>query len=572
MKLILKYIFKYKKLLLLNIFSFILIIIGELSIPYIVGRYIVKHQNNQPPFQTIFLYLCMLVCMIICGNLIVNFCISKISSLIFKDLSTDLFKKIQTFSFLEIQKLGVSAIVSRSTYNIYQIINFVTTFYKTFIVTPIVLVSCFVIIFKIKATLSYGILFIIPCFIIILILIIKKNYLLSVQQHTKLEEMNYKIRSGITGTKIIRTLNQETNEENKFEKINSNFRDLAIKLFTSILSIEPFFYLLLNLSIIITNFIASDIIFYKQINVGDLYICIVYNIHILSSILNFLLLFMMFPKTLIALQKIQYLFNIEPSIKNSLTNPEKLETIKKIEFKNVFYQYPNANKLTLKNINFQAKESEIISFVGKTGSGKTTLLNLIPRLIDPIKGTIEINGIDIKKYDVKTMRNKIGFVSQKNILFKGTIYSNLLFSKETADSEEMLEKAKIAQSYEFIQNKSNKLKDQVSELGSNLSGGQKQRLSLTRVLLKQPDVYIFDDSFSALDYETELAIRKKFFEIKEKAIVIIVAQRLTSVLNADKIIVLDEGQIVSMGKHKELINTCPFYQKIAISQKIKEAV
>lgn len=572
MKLILKYIFKYKKLLLLNISSFILIIIGELSIPYIVGRYVVKNQNNQTPFQTIFLCLCMLVCMIICGNLIVNFCISKISSLIFKDLSTDLFKKIQTFSFLEIQKLGVSAIVSRSTYNIYQIINFITTFYKTFIVTPIVLISCFVIIFKIKAALSYGILFIIPCFIIILILIIKKNYLLSVQQHTKLEEINYKIRSGITGTKIIRTLNQEKNEENKFEKINSNFRDLIIKLFTSILSIEPFFYLLLNLSIIITNFIASDIIFDKQINVGDLYICIVYNVHILSSILNFLLLFMMFPKTLIALQKIQYLFNIKPSINDSLANPEKLETIKKIEFKNVFYQYPNTNKLTLKNINFQAKESEIIAFVGKTGSGKTTLLNLIPRLLDPIKGNIEINGIDVKKYDVKMIRNKIGFVSQKNILFKGTIYSNLLFSKETADSEEMLEKAKIAQSYEFIQNKSDKLKDQVSELGSNLSGGQKQRLSLTRVLLKQPDVYIFDDSFSALDYETELAIRKKFFEVKGKAIVIIVAQRLTSILNADKIIVLDEGQIVSMGKHKELINTCPSYQKIAISQKIKEAV
>lgn len=572
MKLILKYIFKYKKLLLLNISSFILIIIGELSIPYIVGRYVVKNQNNQTPFQTIFLCLCMLVCMIICGNLIVNFCISKISSLIFKDLSTDLFKKIQTFSFLEIQKLGVSAIVSRSTYNIYQIINFITTFYKTFIVTPIVLISCFVIIFKIKAALSYGILFIIPCFIIILILIIKKNYLLSVQQHTKLEEINYKIRSGITGTKIIRTLNQEKNEENKFEKINSNFRDLIIKLFTSILSIEPFFYLLLNLSIIITNFIASDIIFDKQINVGDLYICIVYNVHILSSILNFLLLFMMFPKTLIALQKIQYLFDIKPSINDSLANPEKLETIKKIEFKNVFYQYPNTNKLTLKNINFQAKESEIIAFVGKTGSGKTTLLNLIPRLLDPIKGNIEINGIDVKKYDVKMIRNKIGFVSQKNILFKGTIYSNLLFSKETADSEEMLEKAKIAQSYEFIQNKSDKLKDQVSELGSNLSGGQKQRLSLTRVLLKQPDVYIFDDSFSALDYETELAIRKKFFEVKGKAIVIIVAQRLTSILNADKIIVLDEGQIVSMGKHKELINTCPSYQKIAISQKIKEAV
>ncbi|WP_323847781.1 MAG: ABC transporter ATP-binding protein [Phytoplasma sp.] len=555
----------------MNIFSFLLIICGELSIPYLVGTKIVKHTDDAK-FITIFLLLCLMVFFIICGNLIVNFCISKVASLIFKDLSTDLFKKIQTFSFIEMQQLGVSAIVSRITYNVYQIINFVITFYKTFIVTPIVVVSCFIIINNINPTLGYGIIFIVPCFVILLVLIIKKNYLLSIQQHTKLEEMNYKIRASITGVKIIRSLNQEKNEEKNFEKTNSHFKNLAIKLFTSVLSIEPFFYLLLNISILITLKIGSVIIFKNKTQMGDLYICIIYNVLILNAILNFLLLFMMFPKTLIALEKIQYLFNIKPSVTNYLIQPEKLQTINTLEFKNVYYQYPNNNHLVLENINLQLNKSEVVAFVGKTGSGKTTLMNLIPRLIDPIKGVIEINGIDIKNYEVHNLRSKIGFVSQQNILFKGTIYSNLLFGKENADADEMLEKAKIAQSYQFIQNKNAKLEEPVSELGLNLSGGQKQRLSITRVLLKQPDVYIFDDSFSALDYETDLAIRKVFFEKNKTAIVLIVAQRLNSILNADKIVVLDEGKIVSIGKHKELIITCPVYQNIASSQKIKEVL
>ncbi|MDV3173915.1 MAG: ABC transporter ATP-binding protein, partial [Candidatus Phytoplasma stylosanthis] len=238
----------------------------------------------------------------------------------------------------------------------------------------------------------------------------------------------------------------------------------------------------------------------------------------------------------------------------------------------VSFRYYNSVASVLKNISFKINESEIIAFVGKTGSGKTTLIDLIPRLIDPVEGKIEINGMDIKNYDLKSLRDKIGFVSQKNILFKGTILSNLLFGKKDAQEDEILNQLKISQSYEFIQNKEKKLKEPVSELGSNLSGGQKQRLSITRTFLKQPDVYVFDDSFSALDYETDLAIRKSFFEDKKKAIVIIVAQRLTSILQADQIIVLDKGEIVNIGKHKELIKKCSVYRSIAISQNIEEVI
>ncbi|WP_341266456.1 ABC transporter ATP-binding protein [Candidatus Phytoplasma fraxini] len=566
-----KYIFKYKTLLLLNIFAFLLIVCGEIYIPYLVGMKIIK-STGEKEFRNVFLILYLMVFLIICGNLIVNFCISKVASLVFQDLSTDLFKKIQTFSFIEMQQLGISALVSRSTYNVYQIMNFIITFYKTFIVAPITVIICFIIINNINPVLGYSIICSIPCFVIILLLIIRKNYFLSIQQFTQLEEMNYKIRSSITGVKIIRSLNQEKNEEKKFDKINSHFTNLIIKLFTSIISIKPIFYLLLNMSILITIKIGSCIIYDGTSVIGELYICMTYNILILSAILNFLLLFMMLPKVLIALKKIQYLFNVKPSIQNNLPQFHKLETINKLEFKNVYYRYPNTNKSVLENINLELNKSEVIAFVGKTGSGKTTLINLIPRLLDPIKGVVEINGIDIRNYDVQNLRSKIGFVSQKNILFKGTIFSNLLFGKENATSEEMLEKAKIAQSYEFIQNKTAKIHEPISELGSNLSGGQKQRLSITRVLLKQPDVYIFDDSFSALDYETDLAIRKVFFDQNKEVIILIVAQRLNSILNADKIVVLDEGKIVSVGKHEELMLKCSVYQNIASSQKIKEVL
>ncbi|XVJ45005.1 ABC transporter ATP-binding protein [Candidatus Phytoplasma australasiaticum] len=227
-----------------------------------------------------------------------------------------------------------------------------------------------------------------------------------------------------------------------------------------------------------------------------------------------------------------------------------------MEFKNVDFRYDQNDKLILSDINFKVHSSELIALVGSTGSGKSTLINLIPRLIDPTKGCLLINGVDIKLYNLTSLRDKIGVVSQKNFLFKGTILSNLAFGKSNADSEEILEFAKIAQSYDFINKTKGKLQEPVSELGSNFSGGQKQRLAITKVLLKKPDIYIFDDSFSALDYQTDLTIRQNLSYLRKDSIIIIVAQRLSSILNADKIIVLDDGKIIDIGKHEELMHRC----------------
>ncbi|MDV3196077.1 MAG: ABC transporter transmembrane domain-containing protein, partial [Candidatus Phytoplasma stylosanthis] len=298
----------------INIFSFLLILCGELTIPWIIGRHIIQQGGNNSEYFRIILFFILMIFIIVIGYLLMNYSVFKISSLLFQDLSNDLFKKINTFSVSEIQNLGVSAIVNRITYNIYQITNFIVSFYKTAFFTPIVIVSCFFIIQKFSIALTYGILFVTPCFIFILILIIKKNFFLSLSQYAQLEKLNYKIRSDLTGTKVIRSLNKENKEQKNFHNINSRFKDLIIKLFVSIIFIEPLFYLLLNGSIILTIFIASGFIRDGQFSIGDLYITITYNFKILSSILSFLLLFMMLPKTLIAVKKIEFLFNIEPSI------------------------------------------------------------------------------------------------------------------------------------------------------------------------------------------------------------------------------------------------------------------
>ncbi|MDO8168066.1 ABC transporter ATP-binding protein [Candidatus Phytoplasma melaleucae] len=575
MKLVFQYIFQYKKMILLNILSVLLIACGEIGIPSLIGKYIIDNPPTSQNFIIIVMSLIILVICAICGNLIINFCSAKTSSLIFEDLSNDLFHKIQTFSIIEMKKIGVPALINRSIFDINQIVNFVSALYRAAIVAPIMLTISLIFICKTYISFTYSICAVIPCLVIVLIFIIKKNYVLSQQKQKILEEINSKIRENLTGIKIIKTLNTSSYEETKFATINSNYTTLIIKLFNSMLSIEPFFYLLLNISIIITTGLGAYVL--KKGNgydlqLGGLYNCINLQYHILFSILNFLLLFMVFPKTLVASRKIESLLKIEPIIKNNPQNIVLSNQIVSLEFKNVTFQYPQTSTPILKNINLRANVSELIAFVGSTGSGKSTLVNLIPRLIDPTKGCVLINNIDIKNYELKSLRKKIGLVSQKNILFQGTIFSNLLFGHEHADEKQMLQKAQMAQSYDFITKSKNQLQESVSEFGANFSGGQKQRLSITKTFLKQPDIYIFDDSFSALDYQTDLAIRQNFDSFKQNAIIIVVAQRLNSILDADKIIVLEHGQIVDMGKHEQLMKRCQTYQNIAFSQKVKEVL
>ncbi|WP_024563370.1 ABC transporter ATP-binding protein [Candidatus Phytoplasma tritici] len=574
MKIIWKYLFKYKMLLLLNLIAVLFVCCSELGIPFIIGKFIIDYNKNQLDPLALLGLLTLCACCGFIGNLILNYCASKVSSLLFQDLSGDIFKKVQTFSPTEMKQLGISSILNYTTLDVFQVMNFISVFYRTAVVSPIMFVISVIAIFYVASFLLLGILFVAPFLVLTLFIILKKSYILSQQQQKKLDELNVITRENLIGIKSIRAFRQSQYETSRFSKVNHKYSFFSIKLFNFMVAIDPIFYLFLNCSILIN--VGVGVYFLTQehpgFTTGKLLSCIDYQFHVLFAILDFLLLFMMFPKTLVSVRRIENVLNITPKIKNVCKPLKPQIPFKTLSFENVTFTYPDATQPMLENINFSMKQGQIVAFVGATGSGKSTLIGLIPRLYDVCEGTIKINDIDIKEYDLNYLRNKISFISQKNVLFKGTIRSNLAFGKQNPHENQMTEALQIAQAYQIVQNKNHKFNERVSELGTNFSGGQKQRLSMARGFLKKPDIYIFDDSFSALDYKTEYEIRKAFFEMKGQTLVLIVAQRLTSVINADKIIVLEEGKMKAIGTHQELMKNCLLYQEIAKSQNLEVVV
>ena len=278
----------------------------------------------------------------------------------------------------------------------------------------------------------------------------------------------------------------------------------------------------------------------------------------------------MYPKAQVSAERIQEILDAEPMIKNPEQGITETNNEGTLEFENVTFVYPDGEEPVIKNVSFSAKKGETIAFIGSTGSGKSTLINLIPRFYDVTEGSIRIDGIDVRKFNLKALRKKIGFIRQKNLLFTGTIKSNIKFGKPHATHDEVENSAKIAQAYDFITTKEKGFDEPISEGGSNVSGGQKQRLSIARALVRKSEIYIFDDSFSALDFKTDAILRKALKKETKDAIVLIVAQRIGSIMDADKIIVLDEGKVVGVGKHKELLSTCNVYHEIALSQLTEE--
>lgn len=574
MKIIWKYLFKYKMLLLLNLISVLFVCCSELGIPFIIGKFIIDYNKNQINSFALLGLLTLCAFFGFIGNLILNYCASKVSSLLFQDLSGDIFKKVQTFSPTEMKQLGISSILNYTTLDVFQVMNFISVFYRTAVVSPIMLLVSVITIFYVASFLLLGILFVAPFLVLTLFIILKKSYILSQQQQKKLDELNVITRENLMGIKSIRAFRQSKYETFRFSKVNHKYSFFSIKLFNFMVSIDPIFYWFLNCSILINvgigvYFLTQD---HPGFTTGKLLSCVDYQFHVLFAILDFLLLFMMFPKTLVSVRRIENVLNIIPKIKNVCKPLKPQMPFQTLSFENVSFTYPDAIQPTLEKINFSMKQGQIVAFVGATGSGKSTLIGLIPRLYDVCEGAIKINDIDIKEYDLNYLRNKISFISQKNFLFKGTIKSNLAFGKQNPQENQMTEALQLAQAYQIVQNKNHKFNERVSELGTNFSGGQKQRLSMARGFLKKPDIYIFDDSFSALDYKTEYEIRKAFFEIKEQTLVLIVAQRLTSVINVDQIIVLEEGKMKAIGTHQELMKNCLLYQEIAKSQNLEVVV
>ena len=497
--------------------------------------------------------------------IIVGFLIAKLAARIGYVLRGKVVKKIMSFSSKEFKEFGASSLITRSTNDIEQIKSFFIMLLRIVVFAPIMGIGAFI---KVS---DNPLNWIIGLSLIIIVILIGILFGLAMPKFKNMQKlidkMNLVSREIITGMPVIRTFKTEKYEEERFDK--ANMRLTKTNLFVNRLMgiMMPSMMLVMNIiSILIVWYGAREIDF-GTLQVGTLLAFISYTMQIIMSFLMISLVSVMLPRALVSLKRVKDILKKEVSIIEP-ANPKKFKEEEKgvVEFINVSFKYPDADEAMLKNISFKATPGTTTAFIGSTGSGKSTLINLIPRFFDATSGDIIIDGVNIKEASIVELRNKIGYVPQKGMLFRGTIKSNLMLGNESLSEDEMLEAAKVSQSLEFINSKKDKFNSAISSGGTNVSGGQKQRLSIARAIAKNPEIYIFDDSFSALDFKTDALLRKALFKHAKDATILIVAQRINTIMHADNIIVLNEGEIVGSGTHKELLKTCDIYKEIALSQ------
>lgn len=572
MKLILKYLKNYKPLIVLNVISILGFALVELGIPTIMAKVIdIGIANKDIAYiKRMGLILVVISIVGVMGTILLGYCSSKISISITRDMRNDIFRKSQEFSHSEYDKFGVSSMITRTTNDAFQLLLFTNTLLRTALITPIMFTVSLVMIVRTSLPLSLVLAVTIPFIVIGVLIIAKKSHPMSQIQQKRLDKLNLISRENLTGIRVIRAFGNDDHERNRFAKTNEDYAGISKKLHKLMGFSQPSFFLLLNIAILAIFWISSNMINVGTLQVGQLVAFIEYLFHAMFSMMLFSMVFVMYPKAQVSADRIQELLDEKPLIESPENGTRDTEVKGLVEFKNVTFAYPDGEEPVLKNISFTAKKGETISFIGSTGSGKSTLINLIPRFYDVTEGSITIDGVDVRDYDLKALREKIGFIPQKTLLFTGTIGSNIRFGKKDADKEELEHSAKVSQAYDFISHKPKKFNESISEGGSNVSGGQKQRLSIARAVVRKPEIYIFDDSFSALDFKTDATLRARLKEETLDAVVLIVAQRIGSIRHSDKIIVLNEGNVVGMGTHKELLETCEIYNEIALSQLTKE--
>ncbi|KLE14244.1 ABC transporter ATP-binding protein [Clostridium sp. C8] len=572
MKLILKYLKNYKPFILLNIISVFGFALVELGIPTIMAKVIDNGIiNNDITYIRKMGFIIAFISIIgVIGTILLGYCSSRISTGITRDIRNDIFKKAQEFSHTEYDKFGVSSLITRTTNDAFVLLQFTNTLLRTALLTPVMFTVSLIMILRTSLSLSLILAVVIPFIILGVVVIVKTSEPLSEKLQERLDKLNRISRENLTGIRVIRAFGNDKYEGKRFEKTNDLYADTSKKLNKLMAVSQPTFFFLLNIAIIVIFWVSSKMINIGVLQVGQLVAFIEYLFHAMFSIMLFSMVFVMYPKAQVSANRITEILNENPIIKNPENGIKETEIKGVIEFDNVSFTYPNGEVPVLKDISFKAEKGETIAFIGSTGSGKSTLINLIPRFYDVTKGSIKIDGIDVRKYDLKALRKKIGFIPQKNLLFTGSIASNIKFGKKNAKTGEIEYSAKVAQAYDFISSKPKKFDEPISEGGSNVSGGQKQRLSIARAIVRKPEIYIFDDSFSALDFKTDAVLRKRLKAETRDSVVLIVAQRIGSIMDADKIIVLNEGEVVGIGTHKELLKNCEIYHEIAISQLTEE--
>lgn len=503
--------------------------------------------------------------------IVVTFLSAQVAATLGRNLRNHVYRKVISFSGEELNHFSIASLITRSTNDVQQVQMLFTMLFRVVLYAPILGIGGVYKVFQTEASMTW----ILALAVIVITLFVILIFKLVMPKFTKLQylidELNLVAREILTGVPVIRAFSREKHEEKRFEDANAKLTKTNLFVNRCMTFMMPFMMLLMNAVTVLIVWNGSHAVNDGSMQVGNMMAFMQYAMQIIMAFLMITMMSIMIPRANVAAKRINEIMETEISIKDEKNPVQPKEEQKgEIVFENVGFSYPGADEKSLTNISFHANKGDTVAFIGSTGSGKSTLVNLIPRFFDVTEGRILLDGVDIRKMSLHDLRARIGYVPQKGILFSGTIDSNIRYGKENATEEEVKRAAQIAQAWDFIEEKEDGIQSAIAQGGTNVSGGQKQRLSIARAVAKNPEIYIFDDSFSALDYKTDVILRRALKKETKDATTLIVAQRISTILHADKILVLEEGHVVGQGTHKELLKSCDVYRQIAMSQLSEE--
>ena len=572
MKTILKHVkFKSKQLVAL-FFLILLSAFGQMLLPALLSKTIslgvVTGENRTIwMFAAIMAGVAVFSCLISFGSVKIA---SGISTSFAAQLRDKVFSTVQSFSAADLDQFGTASLITRSTSDITNVQNFLTLLLRVGLLAPMMAIAGLIFSASTGGKVSFVLLFAIPVLLIVLTIIMIFASRYSIRLRSKLDHINHLFLETLEGVRVIRAFNKQKTECTRFENSNEDYAMTAMTAgrITSILM--PAISVIFGVTTAAVLGVGSYYVELGAMEVGSLVANSQYISMVLTSVMMLSMVIMMFPTSYACAKRIAEVLNTKSTIVDGSFPLEKRPLRSTVEFRNVTFAYPGADEPVLKDINFISNPGEITAIIGGTGRGKSSIVKLIPRLYDPLFGEILIDGVNIKDYSLKDLRSLIGYVPQKNKLFSGNIAENLNFGNENGNEKDWKEAAKIACANEFIEKKQSGFFDPIAQGGTNLSGGQRQRMAIARAIMKKPEIYVFDDSFSALDMKTDRQLRQNLKESIGDATMIIVAQRISSILNADRILVIDDGRIIGNGTHKELLESCSLYREIAEIQLGKE--
>lgn len=572
MKTILKHVkFKSKQLVAL-FFLILLSAFGQMLLPALLSKMIslgvVTGENRTIwMFAAIMAGVAVFSCLISFGSVKIA---SGISTGFAAQLRDKVFSTVQSFSAADLDQFGTASLITRSTSDITNVQNFLTLLLRVGLLAPMMAIAGLIFSASTGGKVSFVLLFAIPVLLIVLTIIMIFASRYSIRLRRKLDHINHLFLETLEGVRVIRAFNKQKTECTRFENSNEDYAMTAMTAgrITSILM--PAISVIFGVTTAAVLGVGSYYVELGAMEVGSLVANSQYISMVLTSVMMLSMVIMMFPTSYACAKRIAEVLNTKSTIVDGSFPLEKRPLCSTVEFRNVTFAYPGADEPVLKDINFISNPGEITAIIGGTGRGKSSIVKLIPRLYDPLFGEILIDGVNIKDYSLKDLRSLIGYVPQKNKLFSGNIAENLNFGNENGNEKDWKEAAKIACANEFIEKKQSGFFDPIAQGGTNLSGGQRQRMAIARAIMKKPEIYVFDDSFSALDMKTDRQLRQNLKESIGDATMIIVAQRISSILNADRILVIDDGRIIGNGTHKELLESCSLYREIAEIQLGKE--